>query len=97
MIVSGDKTGLLRNFRSVLVMRCPLHIKLTLLLAGHSRLGGRSLLGNLLFRGVLTNEGENAGMNGRCGRNACGGGDEPMSVELSNGTIWTLIRSPGGR
>lgn len=41
--------------------------------------------------------GENAGMNGRCGRNACGGGDEPMSVELSNGTIWTLIRSPGGR
>ena len=50
MIVSGDKTGLLRNFRSVLVMRCPLHIKLTLLLASHRRLGADSLLGNLLFR-----------------------------------------------
>ena len=40
--------------------------------------------------------GEDTGPNGRCGHSACGGGDEPMSVELSNGTIWTLIRSPGG-
>jgi hypothetical protein len=27
---------------------------------------------------------------------ACGGGDEPMTVELSNGSLWTLIRTPGG-
>ena len=27
---------------------------------------------------------------------ACGAADEPMTVELSNGTLWTLIRTNGG-
>ena len=36
------------------------------------------------------------GKQGRCGALPCGGGEEPSTVELSNGTLWTMIRVAGG-